>query len=171
MLLSFGVTTIRNPGGPAAQNRLYAERVASGALAGPEMIWAGEIIERAPFAIQNLVTLVTPERGAAAIVAEQARTGARYVKLYVGLGEAESRRGHRRRPCRRHAGDRPPLRRELDPRRRARRSTPSSTSSPGSPDLLPAERRAAYRAGGGGARSNSSNGMRRPISTGRRSGR
>lgn len=146
MLLSFGVTTIRNPGGPAALNRLYAERVESGALAGPEMIWAGEIVERAPFAIQNLVTPVTPERGVAEIVAGQARTGAHYAKLYIGLGEAELAEGI----AAAHANGMLAIGHlsEVSWTRAAELGIDSIVHIvPGSPDLLPADRRAAYRAG------------------------
>ncbi len=92
-LLAFGVTTIRNPGGPIAASRIYAERVASGALAGPEMIYAGEIIDRAPVTIENLAVLVTPQRSAGQIVDAQAGGGGRYVKLYTGLTEADLAEG------------------------------------------------------------------------------
>jgi imidazolonepropionase-like amidohydrolase len=94
-LLSFGVTTIRNPGGPAAENRAYVERVARGALPGPEMIYAAEVIDHSPVTVEHLSTQVTPERPIATIVAEQARTGARYVKLYAGLNETEVAEGIR----------------------------------------------------------------------------
>lgn len=146
MLLSFGVTTIRSPGGPAAVNRLYAQRVASGALAGPEMIWAGAIIDRAPIAIGNLSTLVTPERGVAKIVAEQARTGARYVKFYTGLSEAELAEGIAAAHANKllavgHLSD-------VSWTRAAELGIDSIVHiMPVSPDLLPANRRAAYRAG------------------------
>ncbi|MFC3712714.1 amidohydrolase family protein [Sphingoaurantiacus capsulatus] len=89
MLLSFGVTTIRNPGGGTRENVAYARDVKAGRLAGPEMIYAAEIIDRGPFGFENLVTLVSPDRGPAAIVAEQAKAGASYVKLYSGLTEAD----------------------------------------------------------------------------------
>jgi imidazolonepropionase-like amidohydrolase len=145
-LLSFGVTTIRNPGGPAAVSRIYGERVAAGALAGPEMIWAGEIIERAPIGIGNLVTLVTPERGVGQIVAEQAGSGARYVKLYVGLSEAEIAEGI----AAAHANDMKAIGHLSDVSwtRAAELGIDSIVHMiPGSPDLLPADRRDAYRAG------------------------
>lgn len=100
MLLSFGVTTIRNPGAATRENQAYAERVASGALTGPEMLYANEILDRTPIVIEGLVVPVTAERGAAAIVADQARSGARYVKLYTGLNETDLAEGiaaaHRR---------------------------------------------------------------------------
>ncbi|MEX0341881.1 MAG: amidohydrolase family protein [Erythrobacter sp.] len=85
MLLSYGVTTIRNTGGAAAENARYAEQVAAKERLGPEMIWASEIIDRGPFAFENLVTRVQPDHGVADIVSQQAATDARYVKLYTGL--------------------------------------------------------------------------------------
>lgn len=145
MLLAFGVTTIRNPGGPAAENRRYAERRESGALRGPEMIYADEIIDRTPVPFENLVSQVTPARSVSQIVAEQARPGARYVKLYTGLSEAELAEGiaaaHRQ-----------------NMRAVAHLSDVSWTKAadlgidalvhmmPVSPDLLPAAGREAYRA-------------------------
>ena len=91
MLLSYGVTTIRNPGGSAEENARYDEHVTAGELLGPEMVWAGEIIDRGPLAIQNLVAHVTPGDSIGDIVARQAQTGARYVKLYTGLDECDLR--------------------------------------------------------------------------------
>jgi imidazolonepropionase-like amidohydrolase len=93
MMLSYGVTTARNPGGSSSDNARYVERINSGELIGPEMLWAGEIIDRGPISIENLSTLVTPERGVADIVAEQAATGASYIKLYTGLDETDLHEG------------------------------------------------------------------------------
>ena len=92
-LLAFGVTTIRNPGGPAAENRSYVEGLANGTLLGPEMIYADEIIDRTQIPFENLVSQVTPTSSVSQIVAEQAGSGARYVKLYTGLSEAELAEG------------------------------------------------------------------------------
>lgn len=145
MLLSFGVTTIRNPGGPAAINARYAEEVASGERLGPEMLWAGEIIDRGPFAFENLVTLVTPERGVADIVAEQAETGARYVKLYTGLTEADVAEGI----AAAHAHDMLAIGHLVDVSwtRAAELGIDSIVHAmPTSPDLLPEARREAYLA-------------------------
>jgi imidazolonepropionase-like amidohydrolase len=92
-LLSFGVTTIRNPGAGTAENLAYARRVAAGELAGPEMLYANEIIDRSPLPFEGLVAPVTADRSAADIVAAQAGSGARYVKLYTGLTEADIAEG------------------------------------------------------------------------------
>lgn len=88
-LLSFGVTTIRNPGGGTSENLAYVKGIASGALEGPEMIYANEILDRTPIVFEGLVSPVTDQRRASAIVAEQAKSGGRYVKLYTGLNETD----------------------------------------------------------------------------------
>lgn len=87
-LLAFGVTTIRNPGGDVADSQAYVAQRKSGALLGPEMIYAGGIIDAAPITIERLATPVTPGRSIGTMVAEQAKGGARYVKLYTSLSEA-----------------------------------------------------------------------------------
>ncbi len=92
-MLSYGVTTVRNPGGSAVENALYAQQVASGERLGPEMVWAAEVIDRSPIAFEGLATRVTPERDVADMVADQAATGAHYVKLYTGLDESDLREG------------------------------------------------------------------------------
>ena len=48
LLLSFGITTVRNPGGPTAVAVGLRERVRNGELAGPAIFTAGEILNRAP---------------------------------------------------------------------------------------------------------------------------
>ena len=93
MMLSYGVTTVRNPGGSAEENALYAQQVGSGERLGPEMVWAAEVIDRSPIAFEGLATLVTPERGVADIVADQAAAGAGFVKLYTGLDQSDLREG------------------------------------------------------------------------------
>ena len=85
--------TVRNPGGSAVENALFARQVASGERLGPEMVWAAEVIDRSPIAFEGLASLVTPERGVADIVAHQAAAGAHYVKLYTGLDESDLREG------------------------------------------------------------------------------
>ncbi|MDQ8757971.1 amidohydrolase family protein [Sphingosinicella sp. LHD-64] len=145
MLLAFGVATIRNPGGPAAESRRYIEGLANGSILGPEMIYAAEVIERSPVPFENLVTQVTPTHSVSQIVAEQARSGARYAKLYIGLSEAEVAEGivaahrHGMRAVA-HLGD-------LSWTRAAELGVDALVHMmPVSPDLLPADRRDAYRA-------------------------
>ncbi|MGQ0659311.1 amidohydrolase family protein [Sphingosinicella sp.] len=144
-LLAFGVTTIRNPGGPIPASRAYVERVASGALTGPEMIYAGEVIDRAPIAIENLSTLVTPERSAGRIVDAQAEGGGRYIKLYTGLTEADLAEGIR--AAHRHGLRAIAHLNDVSWTRAAELGIDGIVHMmPTSPDLLPADRREAYRA-------------------------
>lgn len=144
-LLAFGVTTIRNPGGPIAASRAYMERIASGALTGPEMVYAGEIIDRAPATIENLVTLVTPEQSAGEIVDSQAGGGGRYVKLYTGLSEADLAEGIA--AAHRHGMRAIAHLNDVSWTRAAELGIDSLVHMmPTSPDLLPADKRETYRA-------------------------
>jgi hypothetical protein len=92
------------------------------------------------------VTLVTPDRSVAQIVAEQARPGQGYVKLYIGLSEAEIAEGVAAAHARGmkaigHLSD-------VSWTRAAELGIDSLVHMiPGSPDLLPANRRVAYVAG------------------------
>lgn len=145
-LLAFGVTTIRNPGGPAAESRRYVERIASGALAGPEMIYAAEIVDRSPTPFENLSVQVTPTHGVAQIVAEQARAGAHYVKLYTGLSETEVAEGVA--AAHRHGMRAIAHLNDVSWTRAAELGVDGIVHMmPTSPDLLPADRREAYRTG------------------------
>ncbi|MBZ6377801.1 hypothetical protein B5C34_03060 [Pacificimonas flava] len=143
MLLSYGITTIRNPGGSTEENARYAAEREAGERLGPEMVWAGEIIDRGPFAFENLVTLVTPEDSVADIVAAQADAGARYAKLYTGLDEDDLAQGigmaheHGMQTIG-HFGD-------VSWTRAADLGIDSIVHAmPTSPDLLPADRRKTY---------------------------
>ncbi len=87
MLLGFGVTTIRNPGGATQANALYNERVRTGALVGPEQRAAGEILDT--MRIDGLTTVVSDTASIEAAVATQAGAGMNYIKLYQMLNEAQ----------------------------------------------------------------------------------
>lgn len=92
-LLSYGVTTIRNPGSELALARDYSSRVAAGTLLGPEAIQAGEIVDRIEVPFDNLVVRPTEAMPVAEIVRRQAADGAQTIKLYTGLSEADLREG------------------------------------------------------------------------------
>ncbi|MFN3944960.1 MAG: amidohydrolase family protein [Allosphingosinicella sp.] len=142
-LLSFGVTTIRNPAGDLAANRDYSALVAAGTLAGPEAFHAGEVIDRPQFPFDGLVTQPGEGRSVGDIVRAQAAGGADFVKFYTDLTEADLREG----VAAARAAGRPTI---------AHLSDVSWTTAarlgigslvhmmPISPDLLPADRRAAY---------------------------
>jgi imidazolonepropionase-like amidohydrolase len=143
-LLAYGVTTVRNPGGDMAHSRAYDEARAKG-LAGPEALHAGEVIDRTALPFYGLVDRPTETRGIADIVAEQARDGARFIKLYEALSEEDLAEGvaeaHRHGlPAIGHLSD-------VSWTRAAELGMDAFVHMmPVSPDLLPAERRAAYLA-------------------------
>lgn len=87
MLVAFGVTTIRNPGGSTEANAVYNERVRSGAMLGPEQRAAGEILDPTPF--EGLTVAVTDTASIEAAVTYQAEAGMNYIKLYHMLSEAQ----------------------------------------------------------------------------------
>lgn len=91
MLVAFGVTTIRNPGGSSEANAAYAERVGSGELLGPEARAAGEILDQIP--LSGLAVRVTDSASIEAAVAAQADAGMNYIKLYHLLDETQFRAG------------------------------------------------------------------------------
>jgi imidazolonepropionase-like amidohydrolase len=82
-LLRFGITTIRDPGGPAAQAVAVRDSVARGLLAGPRMLVAGDIIDRS--VAPGLVATVHSADDVRAEVRRQAALGVDYIKLYASL--------------------------------------------------------------------------------------
>ncbi len=144
-LLSYGVTTIRNPGGELALARDYARRTGSGDLIGPEAIQAGEIVDRIEVPFDNLVVRPTAELSVTEIVRRQAANGAQTIKLYTGLSEAELREGI----AAAHAHDLPAVAHlgDVSWTRAAELGIDAIVHMmPVSPDLIPAERRQAYLA-------------------------
>lgn len=82
-LLAFGVLAVRNPGGPTLAAVALRDSVARGAIPGPRIRTAGEIIET--FASPGLNAAVTTPEEVRAEVSRQAAAGVDYVKLYAGL--------------------------------------------------------------------------------------
>ena len=143
MFLSYGVTTVRNPAGDPAQARAYETALAAGTLQGPEMRWAAETIDRLPIDVEGLAARVTSDTPVAQIVRRQAAAGADYVKLYTGLTEADVREGIETA----HALGLEAIAHldEVSWTRAAELGIDALVHAiPSSPDLLPAERRAAY---------------------------
>lgn len=83
-LLAFGVTSVRDPGGPGERTVAAREAVARGELTGPRAVVAGEVIDRAPF--PGLVTTVASKGEVRSEVRRQAALGVDLVKVYVSLG-------------------------------------------------------------------------------------
>jgi hypothetical protein len=90
-LLAYGVTTARDPGGPAAVAVALRDRVALGELRGPRLLVAGEVIDTSTF--PGLCTTVATADEVRAEVRRQAAAGVDLLKLYVGLGPELVRAG------------------------------------------------------------------------------
>ena len=85
MLLNYGVTTVRNPGGPTNETVHLREEVLSGNLSGPEIFTAGSLLNTPEFPIPFVERQVTTEEEVREEVRRQAAAGVDYIKLYVGL--------------------------------------------------------------------------------------
>lgn len=82
LFLLNGVTTVRDPGGAVAQQRLLREQVEAGTKLGPRLLIAGELLDGNPPVWPDMTHLVdTPERGVAA-VRHLAAQGVDCVKIY-----------------------------------------------------------------------------------------
>jgi imidazolonepropionase-like amidohydrolase len=87
LFLINGVTTVRDPGGVLAQQRMLREQVQAGARLGPRILIAGELLDGNPPVWPNQSLLVdTPERGIAA-VRHLAAQGVDCVKIYNHVPE------------------------------------------------------------------------------------
>jgi len=87
LFLINGVTTLRDPGGVLAQQRLLREQVQAGARLGPRILIAGELLDGNPPVWPDQSLLVdTPERGIAA-VRHLAAQGVDFVKIYNHVPE------------------------------------------------------------------------------------
>ncbi len=87
LLLANGVTTVRDPGGPATEQRLIRESVLEGRRPGPRIIASGEILDgNPPAGIRGRILVDTPERGIAA-VRHLAAQGMDCIKIYNHVPE------------------------------------------------------------------------------------
>jgi hypothetical protein len=82
-LLGHGITLARDPGGPAHLTTATRDRIARGALPGPALQVAGDVIDTSRF--DNLVATVSSVEDVRTEVARQAGLGVDWIKLYVGL--------------------------------------------------------------------------------------
>lgn len=87
LLLAFGITTIRNPGGPTEEAVRLREDVAANRLVGPRIRTAGEILNRAA-SFDGLTRPVATIEEIRHEVDKQARAGVDFVKLYADLPPA-----------------------------------------------------------------------------------
>jgi imidazolonepropionase-like amidohydrolase len=85
MLLDYGITTIRNPGGPTNESVLLRDDILSGKIAGPEMFTAGRLLNTPELPVPFVEKQVTTEDEVIEEVRSQAKSGVDLIKLYVGL--------------------------------------------------------------------------------------
>jgi imidazolonepropionase-like amidohydrolase len=83
LLVAFGVTTIRDPGGDLPAAERYRMRRAAGELIGPESFHAGPVIN--DVALPGLAVAVNSPEEMHRQVSEQVEAGADWIKLYTGL--------------------------------------------------------------------------------------
>lgn len=84
-LLNYGVTTIRNPGGPTEQSIDLREEVSSGEIHGPQILTAGELLNSPQELIPFVEKKISTEKEVRIEVKRQANMGVDFIKLYVGL--------------------------------------------------------------------------------------
>jgi imidazolonepropionase-like amidohydrolase len=85
MLLDYGITTIRNPGGPTNESVALKHNVSEGNIEGPEIFTAGSLLNGPQIAIPFVEKQISTEEEAREEVQYQAAAGVDYIKLYVGL--------------------------------------------------------------------------------------
>jgi hypothetical protein len=85
MLLDYGITTIRNPGGPTNESVSLREDILTGKIAGPEMFTAGRLLNTPELPVPFVEKQVTTEEEVIEEVRRQATSGVDFIKLYVGL--------------------------------------------------------------------------------------
>jgi imidazolonepropionase-like amidohydrolase len=85
MLLDYGVTTIRNPGGPTNESIALKHNVSEGNIEGPEIFTAGSLLNSPQIPIPFVEKQISTEEEAREEVQYQAAAGVDYIKLYVGL--------------------------------------------------------------------------------------
>jgi imidazolonepropionase-like amidohydrolase len=85
MLLDYGVTTVRNPGGPTNETVRLRGEVLNGTMSGPEVFTAGRLLNTPEFPVPFVEKQLTTEEGVMEEVRHQAAAGVDYIKLYVGL--------------------------------------------------------------------------------------
>jgi imidazolonepropionase-like amidohydrolase len=85
MLLTYGVTTIRNPGGSTERSVALRENVSEGKIIGPQIFTAGQLLNTPQIPVPFVERQVQTEQDVRQEVRNQAAAGVDYIKLYVGL--------------------------------------------------------------------------------------
>jgi len=84
-LLDYGVTTIRNTGGPTEKSINLREAISSNEIHGPQILTAGELLNSPQEIIPFVEKKVSTEKEIRTEVKKQANMGVDFIKLYVGL--------------------------------------------------------------------------------------
>jgi imidazolonepropionase-like amidohydrolase len=84
-LLDYGVTTIRNPGGPTNESVALKDKVLNETMRGPEIFTAGRLLNTPELQVPFVEKQVTSEEEVREEVRRQVAVGVDYIKLYVGL--------------------------------------------------------------------------------------
>jgi imidazolonepropionase-like amidohydrolase len=85
MLLTHGITTIRNPGGPTEQSVALRDNVSEGRIVGPQIFTAGQLLNTPQIPVPFVEKRVQTEQDVRQEVRTQVVGGVDYIKLYVGL--------------------------------------------------------------------------------------
>jgi imidazolonepropionase-like amidohydrolase len=85
MLLTHGITTIRNPGGPTEQSVALRDNVSEGRIVGPQIFTAGQLLNTPQIPVPFVEKRVQTEQDVRQEVRTQVVAGVDYIKLYVGL--------------------------------------------------------------------------------------
>ena len=85
MLLAYGITTIRNTGGPTEQSVALKKDISEGKIMGPQIFTAGQLLNTPQIPVPFVEKQVVTEQDVRQEVRNQIEAGVDYVKLYVGL--------------------------------------------------------------------------------------
>jgi hypothetical protein len=85
MLLAYGVTTIRNTGGPTEQSVDLKKNVSEGKIIGPQIFTAGRLLNTKEIQVPFVEKQVVTEQDVIQEVRNQIEAGVDYIKLYVGI--------------------------------------------------------------------------------------
>ncbi|MGB7677353.1 MAG: amidohydrolase family protein [Nitrososphaeraceae archaeon] len=85
MLLAYGITTIRNTGGPTEQSVALKKNISEGKIMGPQIFTAGQLLNAPQIPVPFVEKQVITEQDVRQEVRNQIEAGVDYVKLYVGL--------------------------------------------------------------------------------------
>jgi imidazolonepropionase-like amidohydrolase len=85
MLLAYGITTIRNTGGPTEQSVALKKNISEGKIMGPQIFTAGQLLNTPQIPVPFVEKQVVTEQDVRQEVRNQIEAGVDYVKFYVGL--------------------------------------------------------------------------------------